>query len=143
MLRFALEIIHGIRDACGPDYPIGIRISACEYLDYNGLIRRKGITLELFKQYAKLFEAAGVDLLDVSAGIYETMNTAWEPTGFDQAGKRLWPGNSKKTVVNIPVVCTSVIRSRTMQSSCCRNTPATSSAPPGLIWRIPRGQIRL
>lgn len=108
--RFALEIIHGIRDACGPDYPIGIRISACEYLDYNGLDPAEGITLELSKQYAKLFEAAGVDLLDVSAGIYETMNTAWEPTGFDQGWKTAL-ARELKTVVNIPVVCTSVIRS--------------------------------
>lgn len=53
--RFALEIIHGIRDACGPEFPIAIRISACEYLDYIGLPREAGITLELSKEYAKLF----------------------------------------------------------------------------------------
>ena len=32
---------------------------------------------------SKMFGAAGVDLLDISAGIYETMNTAWEPAGFE------------------------------------------------------------
>ncbi len=107
--RFALEIIRGIRENCGPGYPIGIRISACEYLDYAGLSRDEGITPDLAKIYAKMFEEAGVDLLDVSSGIYETMNTAWEPTGFDQGWKTELAGELKKTV-KVPVVCTSVIR---------------------------------
>lgn len=107
--RFALEIIHGIRDACGPEFPIAIRISACEYLDYIGLPREAGITLELSKEYAKLFQAAGADLLDVSSGIYETMNTAWEPTGFDQ-GWKVELAHELKQVVEIPVVCTAMIR---------------------------------
>ena len=107
--RIALEIIHGIRDACGPEFPIAIRISACEYLDYIGLPREAGITLELSKEYAKLFQAAGADLLDVSSGIYETMNTAWEPTGFDQ-GWKVELAHELKQVVEIPVVCTAMIR---------------------------------
>lgn len=107
--RFALEIIRGIRDHCGSDYPIGIRLTACEYLDYIGLSREEGITLELAKIYAQMFEAAGADLLDVSSGIYETMNTAWEPTGFDQ-GWKVELARELKKVVHIPVVCTSIIR---------------------------------
>lgn len=107
--RFALDIIRGIRAACGPDYPIAIRFSACEYLDYNGLPQEEGITLALSKEYAKLFQAAGADLLDISSGIYETMNTAWEPVGFDQGWKTELAREIKK-VVDIPVVCTSLIR---------------------------------
>jgi thioredoxin reductase len=107
--RFALEIIRGIRSACGPDYPVGIRISACEYLDYIGLPREQGITLELAREYAKMFQAAGVDLLDVSSGIYETMNTAWEPVGFSQGWKAELARELKKAV-DIPVVCTALIR---------------------------------
>jgi 2,4-dienoyl-CoA reductase-like NADH-dependent reductase (Old Yellow Enzyme family)/thioredoxin reductase len=107
--RFALDIITGIRKACGLDYPMGIRFSACEYLDYIGLKREEGITLELSKQYAKMFEAAGVDLIDVSAGIYETMNTAWEPAGFDQ-GWKAELARGIKPEVHVPVVCTALIR---------------------------------
>lgn len=51
--RFALEIIRGIRKACGKDDPIVIRLSACEYLDYIGLPPEEGITLELAKQYCE------------------------------------------------------------------------------------------
>lgn len=107
--RFALDIIRGIRDACGPDYPVGIRLTACEYLDYIGLDQNRGITLELAKQYARMFEDAGVDLLDISAGIYETMNTAWEPAGFDQ-GWKAELAREIKAVTHVPVVCTSLIR---------------------------------
>lgn len=107
--RFALEIIRGIRAACGPDFPIGIRFSANEYLDYIGLPQEAGITLELSKQYCKLFEEAGVDLLDVSSGIYETMNTAWEPTGFEQGWKKELAHEIKK-IASVPVVCTALIR---------------------------------
>lgn len=107
--RFALEILRGIRKICGPDYPIALRMSACEYLDYIGLPQERGITLPLAVQYARMFQDAGVDLLDISSGIYETMNTAWEPTGFDQG----WKQNLAKeirTAVTIPVVSTCVIR---------------------------------
>lgn len=107
--RFALEIIHGIRAACGADYPVGIRMTACEYLDYIGVDRRDGITIDLSKQYARMFEKAGVDLLDISSGIYETMNTAWEPTGFDQ-GWKIDLAKEIKSISHIPVVCTSLIR---------------------------------
>ena len=39
----------------------------------------EGITLELSKEYCNLFEAAGVDLIDVRRRYLQTMNTAWEP----------------------------------------------------------------
>ena len=107
--RFAVRIIRGIRQACGEDFPIGIRLSACEYLDYIGKKREEGITLELTKEYVKIFESSGIDLIDVSAGIYETMNTAWEPVGFDQGWKADNAREIKK-ITNLPVVCTAVIR---------------------------------
>lgn len=56
-----------------------------------------------------MFEEAGIDLLDVSAGIYETMNTAWEPTGFDQ-GWKVELARELKKVATVPVVCTALIR---------------------------------
>lgn len=107
--KFALDIIDAIKETCGKDYPVGIRISACEYLDYIGLDREDGITVELSKQYVKLFEEHGIDLIDVSSGIYETMNTAWEPVGFEQ-GWKVELAREIKSVANVPVVCTSIIR---------------------------------
>ena len=107
--KIVIEIIEQIREKCGADFPIGIRLSACEYLDYNGLPQDEGITLELAKEYVKMFEKAGVDLIDVSSGIYETMNTAWEPVGFEQGWKTELASGIKE-ITKLPVVCTSVIR---------------------------------
>jgi len=107
--RFALEIIEGIRKACGPDFPIAVRISADEFLDYIGLPKEEGITLELSKNFSRMFEAAGADMIDVSSGNYETMNTAWEPAGFDQ-GWKSHLAKEIKSVVRVPVSCVSVIR---------------------------------
>lgn len=107
--RFALEIVQGIKDTCGDDYPIVVRMSADEFLDYAGIERTEGITPELSKEYAKMFEAAGVAAIDVSSGIYETMNTAWEPVGFDQ-GWKAYLAQEIKSAVQIPVICTALIR---------------------------------
>lgn len=107
--RLLLEIVEGIRRECGPDYPIGVRLSASEYLDYNGLNPEEGITLELTKEYVRMIEQAGADLIDVSSGIYETMNTAWEPVGFEQ-GWKIENAREIRKITNLPVVCTSVIR---------------------------------
>lgn len=106
--RIVLLIMKGIREKCG-DYPMAIRISADEFLDTIGLPKEAGITLEMSKEYAKMFEEAGCDAIDVSCGIYETMNTAWEPAGYDQGWKAYLAAEIKKTV-SIPVFCTSLIR---------------------------------
>ncbi|MCQ2567733.1 MAG: FAD-dependent oxidoreductase [Mogibacterium sp.] len=107
--RFCVEIIEGIRKACGPDYPIAVRISADEYLDYCGFPKEEGITIDLAKNFSKMFVEAGADMIDVSSGNYESMNTAWEPTSFDQGWKSHLVREIRK-VVNVPLSCVSVIR---------------------------------
>lgn len=107
--RIVVEIIHGIKEKCGSDYPVAVRLSACEYLDYIGMPREKGITLDNSIAYVHMFEEAGMDLLDVSAGIYETMNTSWEPVSFKQ-GWKIDLARRLKEEVSVPVVCTSLIR---------------------------------
>lgn len=107
-MRFLDEIIAGIREECGPDYPIIVRFSATEYMDYAGQ-PGEGLQLEDGIKIAKHLEKLGVDALDVSSGIYESMNTAWEPVGFDQ-GWKIENVASIKKEVNIPVIGVSVIR---------------------------------
>ncbi len=105
--RMIKEIIEGIREACGPDYPIVVRFSADEYLRFNGI--EDGITIDEGVKIAKELESYGVDALDVSAGIYETMNEAWEPVGFQQ-GWKISNAAAVKKAVSIPVIACSVIR---------------------------------
>ena len=105
-VRIIKEIVEGIREKCG-DYPIIIRYSADEYMREIG--KEGGMILDEAVEMAKLFESYGVDALDVSAGNYETMNWAWEPTGFDE-GWKMVNGATIAKAVNIPVIACSVIR---------------------------------
>lgn len=106
--KLVVDILRGIRARCG-SLPIAIRLSADEFLDRIGLPRQRGVTVELAGEYARMFAAAGADAIDVSAGIYETMNTAWEPSGFRQ-GWKTHLAQSVREQVSVPVICTSVIR---------------------------------
>lgn len=101
-MRFPLEIIRRIKEAVGNDYPICFRFSADEFID-------GGNTLEEGKQIAKMLEEAGVHVLHVSAGIYESMPTLLEPSRFEQ-GWRVYLAEEIKKVVKIPVITVGVIR---------------------------------
>ena len=107
-MRFLDEIIHAVRTECGDDYPIIVRYSVDEHMDYAGQ-SEDGLHLEDGLRIAKHLSALGVDALDVSSGIYETMNTAWEPVGFDQ-GWKIDAAAAVKKEVSIPVIGVSVIR---------------------------------
>ena len=101
------RIIRGIRERTSPDFPILVRLTADEYLRMVGI--DDGITLPLAVEYCRLFEAWGVDALDISAGNYETMNWAWEPVGFDEGWKSV-NGKTIAAAVGIPVIACSVVR---------------------------------
>ena len=63
--RFPLEVLEAIRKVVGPDFPISYRMSAEEYID-------GGLTINDTARFAKLLADAGIDLIDVSGGIYES-----------------------------------------------------------------------
>ncbi|WAM36034.1 FAD-dependent oxidoreductase [Caldicellulosiruptor acetigenus] len=107
-MRFLEEIILGIREKCGKDYPLLVRLSVDEFLGLVGL-PEEGLHLEESIKIAQRLEALGVDALDISCGIYETMNVAWEPISFEQ-GWKIYLAETIKKAVNIPVIAVSVIR---------------------------------
>ena len=92
-----------VRKACGPDYPMIARISVDEFLSMNGL--DDGIKLEEGVKICKILAEHGIDALDVSAGIYETMNVSWEPAGYAQ-GWKSYLAKAVKEAVDVPVFCT-------------------------------------
>lgn len=94
---FPVEIIKRIRKAAGPDFPIIIRISADEFFG------DKGITLDESLKMAPLFQEAGADCIDVSAGGVE--NGAWgiQPLYFPR-GAIVHLAEAIKKVVTIPVI---------------------------------------
>jgi thioredoxin reductase len=63
--RFALELLAAVRKVVGPDFPIGYRMSAEEYVE-------GGLSIEDTVEFSKLLAEAGIDLIDISGGIYES-----------------------------------------------------------------------
>jgi 2,4-dienoyl-CoA reductase-like NADH-dependent reductase (Old Yellow Enzyme family)/thioredoxin reductase len=106
--RIVVEIIKRIREVCGEEFAILVRISVSEYLEMAGK-PGEGIGLDEGIAIAKLLEASGCDALDVSCGIYETMNTAWEPFSYDEGWKSHLAA-AVKAEVSVPVIGVSVYR---------------------------------
>lgn len=107
-MRFLEEIIMGIRERCGEEFPLIVRLSVDEFLETIGRANT-GLKLAEGIKIAQRLEKLGVDAIDVSSGIYETMNTAWEPTSFEE-GWKINLAESVKEKINIPVIGVSVIR---------------------------------
>jgi 2,4-dienoyl-CoA reductase-like NADH-dependent reductase (Old Yellow Enzyme family)/thioredoxin reductase len=107
-MRFLEEIVLGIRQHCGEDYPLIVRLSVDEFLGAVDGCER-GLNLADGVKIARHLEELGVDAIDVSSGIYESMNIAWEPSSFEQGWKSYLPETIKQAV-NIPVIGVAVIR---------------------------------
>jgi 2,4-dienoyl-CoA reductase-like NADH-dependent reductase (Old Yellow Enzyme family)/thioredoxin reductase/acetoacetate decarboxylase len=107
-LRMMIEIIEGIRKACGSDFPIGVRLSVEEFLDRTG-VTKEYIHVQDGVKIAMVLEQAGIDFIDVSCGLYETGMTCIEPISFPQ-GWRNDMLSAVKSHVSIPVIGVSVIR---------------------------------
>ncbi|MEM2213603.1 MAG: FAD-dependent oxidoreductase, partial [Candidatus Nezhaarchaeales archaeon] len=63
--RFAIEIIQQIKEKCGANYPVLIRIPGDEFID-------GGNTVNEMRRIAKILEDAGVAAINVMAGWHES-----------------------------------------------------------------------
>ncbi len=108
-LRFLREIIVGIKAACGKDYPLIVRLTADEMYDRVGR-PDTGYGLEEGKRIAVELEKLGVDALNVSSACYDAYNYWLEPASFEP-GWRSYLAKEIKSVVSIPVIAASFIRS--------------------------------
>lgn len=107
-MRMLTEIIDGIHGECGRDYPISVRITVDECLEECG-IPAKGLKTDETIEMCKILEKKGIDVLNVSVGMYETVNTVVEPNSFDE-GWRSHLVKAVKEKVSIPVMGNAVIR---------------------------------
>ncbi len=101
-MRFPVEIVRGIKDTLGKDFPLSFRFSADEFV-------KGGIDILEAQRIAQELEEAGVDLLHVSAGIYESLPTLLEPMSYPQGWRCHLAADIKKTV-SVPVTAVGVIR---------------------------------
>lgn len=95
-MRFLLKIIALIRQKCGPDFPICVRLSVEEFV-------ADGLTSYETCKIAGALEAAGVQAISASVGTYESFNRLSMITGEDE-GRWLPLAHRVKQVVSIPVM---------------------------------------
>lgn len=98
--RFGVEVIKNIRKKVGPNMPVVMRFCAQSFTDGDN-------TLADGKQLAMLYEAAGVDALDVSQGADHTNNDSIEdslPPYYLPHGFFTKSGLAIKSVVKVPVI---------------------------------------
>lgn len=108
-MRFLNEIIDGIREKCGADFPIVVRLSVDEMYAKIGQ-PGKGYDLQEGLKIAKALSDKGIDAIDVSSAAYDTFNYWLEPTTFP-VGWRKYLAEEVKKVVDIPVIAANLIRS--------------------------------
>lgn len=108
-MRFLLNILRGIKRACGKDFPVIVRLSVDECYEKIGQ-SGKGYTLEDGVKIAKALEENGADAIDVSSAGYDTFNYWLEPVSFE-CGWRKYMAKAIKEAVSIPVLAANLIRS--------------------------------
>ncbi|MFH1350085.1 MAG: FAD-dependent oxidoreductase [Pseudomonadota bacterium] len=95
-MRFTLELIKAMRQALGPDFPIGFRLSADEFVP-------GGISLEESIPIAKMLEEAGVAYISVSVAVFETLHKYVDIMKYPEGWKEyLW--EAIKKAVKIPII---------------------------------------
>lgn len=110
-LRIATEIVQGIKQVCGTDFPVSLRYSLKSFIkDYaQGALpgesfEEKGRDIEEGIQAAKLLEAAGYDCLNVDVGAYDSWYWNHPPMYFGEKGMYRTYGRILKKEVHIPIL---------------------------------------
>ena len=97
-MRFVLEIIQGIRQICGSNYPLSVRINAEEMLP-GGIDRKEAARI------ARALEEAGASLINVSCYTEACLEPGTYPQGWKKDMAR-----GIKEVLTIPVLSVSNIK---------------------------------
>ncbi len=102
-MQFPLQILKRIRREVGRDFPIAFRYSGNEYVP-------DGRTIEESRRIAPMLQAAGVDCLHISAGLYESF---WSeiPIHGTREGVNADDAAFIKQAVDIPVITVGRIKS--------------------------------
>ena len=109
--RFAAEVVHAIKEACGDDFPVSLRYSVESKLKgfAEGIVPgdnapEMGRNMEESERAAKYLQDAGYDMLNADNGTYDSWYWAHPPMYMPQ-NCNLDDVAHIKTVVDIPVVC--------------------------------------
>ena len=93
-IKIHLEIIKAVKEEVGGDFPVLLRLGACDYAD-------GGNSIEDCKIAALEFEKAGIDILDISGGI-----NGYIIPGLNEQGYFHEVTAELKKIVSIPIILT-------------------------------------
>lgn len=101
-MRFITEIIVGIRFACGPDFPISVRMNGTDFWD-------DGNDEAESRHIARYLESLGVASLNISSGSYESGWSIIEPYSYPEGWKKHLAKGIKESV-HIPVIAVNTVK---------------------------------
>jgi 2-enoate reductase len=107
-MRMAKEIVAGIKQGCGQDFPVMMRLGIKSYIkglnkaSFDGS-EEAGRTLEEGVKICRMLEEYGYDALDLDTGIYDSFYYACPPSYIEQ-GYALDLYAQAKAAVKIPVI---------------------------------------
>lgn len=104
--RMLVEIIEAIREACGKAFVISVRLAVRDW-DPRGTKVEEGV------EFAKMCEAAGADLINITTGI-KYKHWGGSETQERPDGNRLYLAEAVKPHVNIPVSVVGKLRTGEM-----------------------------
>ncbi|MCI8819173.1 MAG: FAD-dependent oxidoreductase [Oscillibacter sp.] len=107
-LRVAREILEGIKQECGGDYPVSMRLGLKTFVkDFEKATltgeEEAGRTIEEGVEIAKLLESYGYDCLNVDTGIYDSFYYACPPM-YMPKGYAVELAAKAKAAVSIPIL---------------------------------------
>ncbi|WP_250655283.1 NADH:flavin oxidoreductase/NADH oxidase family protein [Alkalimarinus coralli] len=106
-MRFVLAVYHAIREKVGKDFPIGIKLNSADFM-------RGGFTEEDSMEVVKALAEAGIDLIEISGGTYESPSMVghkMKPTTQKREAYFLEYAEKVRSLIDTPLVVTGGFRS--------------------------------
>ena len=129
--RLHCRVIEAVRSEVGPDYLLALRLGACDY-EEGGATREDAVAA------CKIFEEAGVDLLDISGGLCGYRGDGSKAEGYfgeDSAAIR--------AAVTVPVIVTGGVRTPEGAERVLEKGQADLVGVGRAVLKIPYGQKML
>ncbi|GAC44029.1 NADH:flavin oxidoreductase/NADH oxidase family protein [Paenibacillus popilliae] len=132
-MRFLVEIYQGMREALGPQFPIGLKLNSSDFKE-GGFTEEDSI--EVVKKMAEL----GIDLIEISGGSYENPKMS---TGTGEGSGEVFfleYAKKVKSTVDIPIVVTGGFRSKESMEEALLNNKTSMigiARPLALVPDIP------
>ena len=107
--RFPLEVLRRIRKRLGRDFPVLVKLNAEDFIE-------GGLTLEESCRIGQMLEAEGIDAIEVSAGMAETVEKIVRKN-IDTEDKEAYflpQVRAFRRHVRVPLICVGGLRSRSV-----------------------------